>query len=161
MSKNVQLERQSPKVHRDLQIIVNKIKTGDTNSTIAKRFGVAYKTVQRALEWGRDQGFFEIDTRERLYHYLVEFNRQLEWIREERELAVNMTKNKHGKRTIPIHPRHFAALSREERDTLTKMLELEGLYKNAVNVPPAPGDEEEEEEVITGRWVIVDPDEEP
>ena len=158
MSKKVQKTNGEVVRQRWLQIVADKLQTMDKNTAIGKRFGVSSKTVQRALDWGHDEGLFEINIRERLLHHVMGFNGQLERIREEWDLAVDETRDEEtGERTAPMNPMHFSVLSREERETRIKVLELEGLYRNVLNVRAVGMGEEEKDVEVT--WRIVDADE--
>ncbi len=158
MSKKVQKTNGEVVRQRWLQIVADKLQTMDKNTVIGKRFGVSSKTVQRALDWGHDEGLFEINIRERLLHHVMGFNGQLERIREEWDLAVDETRDEEtGERTGPMNPMHFSVLSREERETRIKVLELEGLYRNVLNVRAVGMGEEEKDVEVT--WRIVDADE--
>ena len=158
MSQEVTLRKRiQRKETRYLQIVTEKIKSGKNNTAIAKQFGVDRRTVQRAFDWGYAKGIFDVDIRERLFHHIIEFTKQLDWINEETRLAVDQTRNEEtGERTGPMNPMHLSVLSREERETRIKVLELEGLYRNVLNIKPAGMDEEKDFEVT---WRIVDPDE--
>ena len=142
---------------RRLQIVADKLSTMDTNTDIAKRFGISRKTVQRALDWGHDQGLFDVNIRERLLHHVMGFTKQLDRIDEEWRLAIDQTRDDEtGERLFPLHPQMFGTLSREERETRIKVLELEGLYRNVLNVRAVGMAEEKDVEVT---WRIVDADE--
>ena len=158
MSINVQATRSEVAQNRWLQIIANKIETGESNTKVAKRFGVSSKTVQRALDWGHDEGLFEVNIRERLLHHVMGFTKQLDRIDEEWRLAIDQTRDDEtGERLFPLHPQMFGTLSREERETRIKVLELEGLYRNVLNVRAVGMGEEEKDVEVT--WRIVDADE--
>ncbi len=156
MSVNVVKTKTELAKQRWLRIIADKLETGDSHKELANRFGVSTKTIERALDWGRKQGLFEVNARERLFHHIIELTKQLDWINEEKETAIEMTRDETGKRTMPIPSQQLTALSRELRETRIAVMELEGLYWNVRNIIPANMGEEKDIKVT---WRVVDADE--
>jgi transposase-like protein len=155
MSVNVVKTKTEVAQQRWLQIIADKLKTGESHKKVAKRFGVSTKTIERALDWGREQGLFKVNARERLLYHIIELTKQLDWINEEKDLAVDRTRDENGKRIAPLMPHQFVAISRQMRETRVKVLELEGLCKNVLNLRPV-GEDDKQDDTVEVKWIVVD-----
>lgn len=123
----------SPTKARYVQICERKASSGEANRQIADDFGVSERTIDTALAWGRRMGFFEKDVGEKLSERIAEVRNHLEYLESELRLIKRMARNRDGKR-VPVPHRYTAVLSREIRETLALLLELEGIYKKSLNV---------------------------
>lgn len=142
---------------RYYKIIAEKIRTGDSDATIADRLGVSRSTVARARDWGQRQGIYETELNEHLLRDLVAWKETEQRILAEWDNALEILqgKNKKGPR-VPMDAALLSALSRELARVRTRISELTGVYRKTVNVQhTGTGDNGD----IHIKVELVDPDE--
>lgn len=122
----------SPTKLRYIEICTDKINSGDSNEQVAARFDVERRTVDRAISWGRKQGYFQPNA-EKLKQHIAEWREHEKWLEQELRLTREKYKREDGKRSA-MHPFALSSLSRELREVRTKIAELEGIYKQTLNI---------------------------
>jgi hypothetical protein len=123
----------SPSKRRYVEICTYKINNPDTsNEKVGAHFDVERRTVDRAIAWGRKQGLFQPDG-EKLRQHIAEWREHERWLEQELRLQKRDARKDDGRRA-PMQSFALTSLSRELREVRTKIAELEGLYKQTVNV---------------------------
>ena len=110
-----------------------------TQVSLAQRFGVAPVTVNKAIHWGEQFGLFTDDISMRLQYQLAEWRDHLKFLESELRLTKRISRSESGKR-YPISHNALKTLSSEIREVRTRIDELEGIYKQTVNVNVAGHD---------------------
>lgn len=143
---------------RYIDICVAQIASADTNEAIAQRFGVARTCVDRALRWGRERGLYTLDTNEKLRVHLQELGtvlRRLEraflamdrryrkLLRNGRDRATTESPTSPPFRSVRHGPKDATArgsirlmvqLAERILGYRTRIMELEGIYKQVLNI---------------------------
>lgn len=119
-----------------LQIVLAKLSNGSLSSTkLAEQFECSVATVERALSWGRKTGKFTTDSAEKLAEHIAEYRKHLEFLEKELKARKKLAREEAGgRRDAPIGSQSLKHISSEIREVRLKLMELEGIYSNIVNV---------------------------
>jgi DNA-binding transcriptional regulator LsrR (DeoR family) len=115
---------------------LEKVSSGAKNAEIARRWGVSERTVKTALAWGRENGVFDADVTVKLEKHLQEFKARLKdldgYLRAELGRDRKIRDASGGYEALPS--KQIIIIFQEIREHQTKIMELEGIYRQYVNV---------------------------
>lgn len=119
---------------RRVAICTRKKSTKLTNKEVAREFGVTEKSVANALQWGRRTGIYEIDQSEQLERRIYEIVQSLDELEKMSKLVnKNVVKRlEHGEEVNMS--KEVTPLYKEIRESRVLLMELQGLYKQLVNI---------------------------
>lgn len=117
---------------RYLDICIAQIASRESLEVVRQKFGVSRSVADRAIRWGNDRDLFRLDSTEKLRHHVAELRAVLEQV--ESALALHMRKPSNGKgRNWRPHAFGISSLARCILDYRTRIMELEGVYKQVVS----------------------------
>lgn len=121
---------------RYVSMCIDKISSGETNKELARRYGVSESTVKNAVAWGRDNGVFDTDITVKLEKHIQAFRKRLamldEYLKSEFERNEKIRVSTDGFEALPS--KQLIMIFQEIREHQTKVMELEGIYRQYVNV---------------------------
>jgi len=146
---------------RYIEICTERIANPKTlNRELGIIFDVTERTIDRAIWWGKKKGLFTKNARTKINRHISEFQKHIDFLEAELKIIdrartfktliddegnilepydVNgeprdQTKYRTKKNKLPIGPARLAAVSRELRECRVIVMELEGIYKQTVNL---------------------------
>lgn len=121
--------------HRYVSICVDRI-AGSSQKELARKYTVSESTVKNAVAWGKENGLFETDLSIKLERHIQEFRSRLakldEWLHKE-FARDEMVREKSGGYEA-LAAKQLVPIFEEIREHQTKIMELEGLYRQYVNI---------------------------
>jgi predicted transcriptional regulator len=106
-----------------------------TQAQLAKEFGVTVATVNSAIKWGRNSGLYEIDNAQQLEVRIAEVNEEISRLEKMAKVvyenAMEYMKNEKKRRSLITD---FVPLIKEIREQRVLLMELQGLYRQNVNI---------------------------
>lgn len=120
-----------------LEICIESSSSKESASQLSDRLNTPVRTIERALKWGRDSGFFTGAAADKCEYHIAELKAHIKFLESELKLARKHSyiKDKKGnKHRVPIDHKYISVYSRELRETRSMLAELEGIYKKTLNL---------------------------
>ena len=121
---------------RYARICAARIATQKSEVALAEYCNVSKSSVERALAWGRRQNLFVLDSQEKLKMYLLDLADKRQLLEDALRLSARRPRglSVQDEEMWKPHGGSISALARAYLDYSTRMLELEGLYRQVVNI---------------------------
>ncbi len=119
---------------RRLAICCRKKTTKLTNEEIAREFEVSLPSVSNALKWGKAMGLYDVDQGEQLENRIAEILTQGSKLEEMAFLVASNVTSRLKKGEQVNMAKEVVPLFKELRETRSFLSELQGLYKQFVNI---------------------------
>lgn len=120
---------------RRIAVCVAKKSREVTNAALAREFGVSEVTIKKDLEWGRRSGLYEIENAQQIEVRIVEVSDEITRLEKMAEVvyenAMQYMKDTQKRRSLITD---FVPLVKEIREQRVLLMELQGLYRQNVNV---------------------------
>jgi len=123
---------------RYVDICITQKTTDKTNQELAKQFGVARSCIDRAIAWGREHGLYVPDT-DKLRDHILELRAVLDKLEFALERHFRQPSRKRGNAKWKPYATGIASLSNQILAYRTRIMELEGLYRNTLNLQHTGG----------------------
>ena len=125
------------RTHLDyLAICADKIKLKCTNEQLAENHDCNRSRVDRAIRFGIDCGYFTFELEERLSRWIADLRDDVSRLERDLKRHRRLPKNLDKAERFAWRPNYRAvtALSRVMLDHKTRLMELEGVYRQVLNI---------------------------
>lgn len=119
-----------------LDICADKTKLKLTNEQLAEKHGCARSRVDRAIKYGSGCGFFTVELAEKLDRWIADLRDDIARLERDLKRQRRRPRNLDPEERAAWRPSHHAvaALSRIILDYKTRLMELEGIYRQVLSV---------------------------
>lgn len=128
----------TPTEAKYIEIVSTKIRDKLTIPQIAEQMDIGESTVSKAIRWGKKHQMFNLAASDKLRPAILALTKHLDFLEKQKRLQekahtyIDKETGKKIRKPLPVS--FLSVYSREKRETMFQMLELEGVYKRTLNV---------------------------